>query len=327
MAQIVLGLGSSHSPQVSSQPDRWPDFAADDRLRAQLDFRGQAYTFDELVKVRSADGFDPEISLAAWQRKHAACQAAIGKLSQTLAEAEPDVVIIIGDDQDEVLHADNQPAMLIYWGETIHGRPRQYPSHVPAGIQSAAWSFGEVAHDYPVAADLGRFLITELISDRIDIASSNRLPAGSAMGHAFGFVYRRLMNEHVVPTVPVMLNTYFPPNQPRPGRAYELGQSIRRAVEAWPGDERVAVVASGGLSHFVIDESFDQGVLEAMATRDSNTLADLPTDRFVAGTSEVLNWIAGAGALEHLSMEVVDYQPCYRTEAGTGCAMAFARWQ
>jgi 3-O-methylgallate 3,4-dioxygenase len=67
-------------------------------------------------------------------------------------------------------------------------------------------------------------------------------------------------------------------------------------------------------------------VLKAMAERDAATLAAIPRSQFLAGTSEVLNWIAASGAVEHLRMEVVDYQPCYRTEAGTGCAMAFARW-
>jgi 3-O-methylgallate 3,4-dioxygenase len=327
MAEIVLGLATSHSPQVSAQPDRWPDFAEDDRhVRPQYDFRGETYTYGELLKTRSAGGFAPDITPGTWERKHAACQEAIAELSRTLADAAPDVVIIIGDDQDEVLHADNRPAMLIYWGETIFGRPRVYPSHVPAGIQSAAWSYGAGSRDYPVAAGLGRFLVEQLITERFDIASSNRLPEGSAMGHAFGFVYRRLMDQQIVSTIPVMLNTYFPPNQPSPGRSYEMGQAIRRAVERWPGDERVAVVASGGLSHFAIDEDFDQMVLKAMAERDAATLAAIPRSQFLAGTSEVLNWIAASGAVEHLRMEVVDYQPCYRTEAGTGCAMAFARW-
>jgi 3-O-methylgallate 3,4-dioxygenase len=50
---------------------------------------------------------------------------------------------------------------------------------------------------------------------------------------------------------------------------------------------------------------------------------------FQAGTSEVKNWIPVAGAMDELGfgMEVIDYVPCYRSEAGTGNAMAFATWE
>jgi hypothetical protein len=325
MAQIVLGIGASHSPQVHAPVDGWTDFVGSDQAKSDLAFRGQQYTYDELVTMRSRAGFAADLDAETWQRKHATCQAAVAELSRTLAKAAPDVVIIVGDDQDEVLHADNQPAMLVYWGETIHGRPRRYPDSVPPGIQAAAWGFGEVERDYPVASGLGRFLIEELTKAQFDVASSRSLP-GPAMGHAFAFVYRRLMDEMIVPVVPVMLNTYFAPNQPSPGRCYALGRALRAAVEAWPGEERVAIVASGGLSHFVIDEEFDRQVLTAMRDRDADALAAMPRDWFVSGTSETLNWITAAGATEHLDMELVDYVPGYRTAAGTGCAMTFARW-
>jgi hypothetical protein len=326
MAKIVFGAGTSHSPQVSAKPSTWHDFARNDRTRAGLAFRGRRYTFDELKEERHAENIGALLTEDEWQRRHDASQAAIGQLSASLARSAPDVLVIVGDDQNEVLHEDNQPSVLLYWGQTIHGRPRVYPPGTPDGIQSAAWSFGEVERDYPVASDFGRFIILELIKSGVDVASSRRLPQGSSMGHAFGFVYRRLMQERIVPTIPVMLNTYFPPNQPTPARCYQLGRALRKAVEAWPGDERVAIVASGGLTHFVIDEEFDRHVLELLKTQDEAGIGELPADHFVAGSSEILNWIVAGAALEGLHMELVDYVPSYRSAAGTGCAMAFARW-
>jgi 3-O-methylgallate 3,4-dioxygenase len=44
-------------------------------------------------------------------------------------------------------------------------------------------------------------------------------------------------------------------------------------------------------------------------------------------TSEIRNWIAVYGAVEGMDMDVYDYVSCYRTPAGTGCAMGFAAWQ
>ena len=60
-----------------------------------------------------------------------------------------------------------------------------------------------------------------------------------------------------IPIVPVFINTYFAPNQPPPARCHALGQAIRTAIESFPGDARVGVVGSGGLSHFAVDEEFD----------------------------------------------------------------------
>jgi 3-O-methylgallate 3,4-dioxygenase len=88
----------------------------------------------------------------------------------------------------------------------------------------------------------------------------------------------------------------------------------------------VAIAASGGLSHFVIDEDLDQQTLKALQHHDAAAIAALPRERLNSGNSEIRNWIAMAGAVDHLEMQVIDYVPCYRSPAGTGCAMGFAQW-
>ena len=64
-----------------------------------------------------------------------------------------------------------------------------------------------------------------------------------------------------------------------------------------PSDKTVAVIASGGLSHFVIDEAFDREVIRALEQNDSSTLSKIPEPMFQAGTSEIKNWIVVAGAM------------------------------
>ena len=109
--------------------------------------------------------------------------------------------------------------------------------------------------------------------------------------------------------VPVMVNTYFPPNQPTPGRCYDLGRCIREAIESWDSDARVAVMASGGLSHFVVDEDIDRRTLKALAEKDADGLRSLPREKLRSGTSEILNWVALGGAAEPMDMTLVDYVP------------------
>ena len=113
---------------------------------------------------------------------------------------------------------------------------------------------------------------------------------------------------------------------PSAARCFALGQAIRRAVRSFDADARVAIIASGGLSHFVVDEELDHRVLDAITARNNGVLGGLTRDQLRSGTSEILNWIVAAGALEALSATVIDYVPGYRTPAGTGAGMAFVRW-
>ena len=82
------------------------------------------------------------------------------------------------------------------------------------------------------------------------------------------------------------------------------------------------------MSHFVIDETLDQQIFAALEQRDAEALCSLGEDWLQSGSSELKNWIAAAGALfeTDLSGGVIDYQPCYRSEAGTGTANGFVCW-
>ena len=170
-------------------------------------------------------------------------------------------------------------------------------------------------------------MIEQLIAQGFDISQSKRLSKEHGEGHAFGFVHRRMMTDHVIPIVPVALNTYFPPNQPRPRRCYELGKAIRAAVRTAKGGARVGILASGGLSHFTVDEALDRGVLDACKRNDGEALCSIPAEKLNSGSSEIRNWITVAGAAAHLKTEWQEYIPCYRSAAGTGCGMGFAVWK
>jgi hypothetical protein len=326
MAHIVLGLGTSHSPQLSTPPEIWPLHAERDQRNPDLrGADGRVYPYAELL-ARTGTSMQKELTPDTWQQRYDACQRGIARLGETLAAVAPDVLIIVGDDQKELFHDDNMPALLVYWGETIRNVPR-YAERPSRALQAAAWAYGESTREYPVATDLAQHVIGALIEQEFDVAHSHGLPPEQGMGHAFSFIYGRIMPGIVIPIVPVMLNTYYPPNQPTPRRCYAIGQALRRAVESWPTDCRVGIIASGGLSHFVIDEELDQLTITALQNKDAAALATLPRERLNSGNSEIRNWLAVGGAVEHLDMQLIDYVPCYRSPAGTGCAMAFAQWQ
>lgn len=320
MAKIVLGMGVSHSPQLSTPTEVWALHAERDRNNPEIDFERLARTAPDWLQ----DHLTPEV----WQQKYDACENAIQELSRILEEVSPDILVVIGDDQKELFLRDNMPAFSIFWGKEIYDLP-QNPEALPPSIRPALWArHGEVPEAYPTEPHLGKHIIESLIAQEFDVAQFTEQPQGRSIGHAHTFIRRRLLqNKPMIKMVPVMINTFFAPNVPNPKRCYDFGRAIGQAIESWDSDQTVAVIASGGLTHFTINEDLDWRVLNALKNKDKESLITIPKDKFVSGTSEILNWIAAAGALESLQMEVIDYVPTYRSLAGTGCGMGFVYWK
>ena len=335
MASIVFGAGTSHTPMLNMTAEEWPLFVEVDRHRPHQHPDGRPATYDELL-AKAPVSLRAEITPDKHAGRHGEAMAALGRLRDGLGEARLDALVVVGDDHKELYHDDNMPAVLVYRGETIANVPNRTGRNPGAAIDGARrpnwmqraaaryYEENETRH-YPVHADLANHLIGALVEAEFDVSSANALPAGEGEGHAFGFVHRTLMTA-AIPVVPVVLNTYYPPNQPSPRRCYRLGQAIRAAVESYPEDLRVGVVASGGLSHFTIDESLDREVIRAIAEKDATALQRLPRQRLNSGNSEIRNWICAGGALEHLDLRWVTYCPGYRTPAGTGTGLCFAHW-
>jgi hypothetical protein len=329
MADIVFGIGTSHSPLLNSPAEDYPKHAEIDASgRKLVDKNGRACTYGELL-AQAASSIAKQIEPKVLEERAAKCTGNISHLASELAKANLDALIIVGDDQHEQFFEDNMPAMLIYWGETIENNPLRMAEDAPLFWRKARSQFHEKEkpRQYPVASKLGLHLIESLIDQGFDISHSKQLSKEHGEGHAFGFVHRRMMQDKVVPIVPLALNTYFPPNQPRPRRCFQLGQALRKAVRGTEGVERVGILASGGLSHFTVDEELDHRVLGALKKNDGESLCTIPLEKLNSGNSEIRNWITVAGASGHLKNVWQEYIPCYRSAAGTGCGMGFALWQ
>ena len=327
MAKIVLGIATSHTPMLNTPAKDWPSFIDRDGKRDFLDKEGDPATYEELL-TRADPRALPELTPERFAARHDEATAAVERLKQSVRRAELDALVIIGDDQNELFHEDHLPSILVYYGDTIRNVPLSPNFKGPewSRLATARYYEEKEPRDYPVAAPLALHLIGELIDREFDVASSNGLAPGHGEGHAHAFVRKRLMEDPDLPVVPVFLNTYYPPNQPTPQRCWKLGQAIRAAVESYPGDARVGIVGSGGLSHFVVDEELDRGVIDALARKDSEALQSLPRKKLNSGSSEIRMWISIGGAVEHLDMAWSHYVPGYRTPAGSGTGLGFAYW-
>jgi 3-O-methylgallate 3,4-dioxygenase len=312
---------------LNAPPEDWPRFIERDSKRTNLlDREGRATTYEAQLHCAPGD-IAAQITPDRMRTRHALVEAAMSRLGDFLRDARLDALIVVGDDQDELYHHHNMPGILVYYGETIPNVPLGADFKGPdwARRATARWYEEKEPRDYPVDARLARHLIGALIDREFDIAASDATRPGEGEGHAIGFVHKRIMKE-IVPIVPVCINTYYPPNQPTPRRCYRLGQAIRAAVESYPGDARIGIAGSGGLSHFVVDEDLDRGFIEMCRRKDADAIQNLPHEKLNSGSSEIRNWICVAGAVEHLSLESSLYEPGYRTPAGTGTGLGFAAW-
>jgi hypothetical protein len=320
MATIVSGIAASHSPQLNIKPEEWYLIVRRDEIHPHLDMKA--------LRAKARPDIGAELTMDVWQRRYDACQEAIDKLGVIHRETKPDVALIIGNDQDEMFKFDNMPALAVYWGETVWDIPRQletlHESQIPG-----EWAYhGTEPEELPTHPALGRHLISSLRDQEFDLAQLNEQPGGRSIGHSFTFFRHRVFKDDaVVPMVPVIINSFFESNNPTPHRSYEFGRALRRAVDSFDSDLRIGVYVSGGLSHFLVDEELDMTMLDAMREKDTEKLLSLPLEKLVSGSAEIRNWIVGAGFFEHEPMEVIDYQPCYRTDAMTGCGMGFVQWQ
>jgi len=335
MARITYGLATSHGPMLSIPPEYWIDRVSADRENPQHFYQGKTYTFDQLVEHLRPRDLPAQITADVCRERYERCQAAVRELADFFESNRPDVALIVGNDQMEVFNRDHVPAFAVFWGEYVEGHPRtpEFLAKLNRGVARAeADRTPPVYTQYPCVPALGRHLIQAVIADGFDVSQLTHLPVGeigvNSAPHAYGFVYRRIMRDKVVPHVPVFVNTFYPPNQPPAGRCFEFGRALARAIASWPEDWKVAVIGSGGMTHFVVDEEFDREVLDGLRKCEERFFSDLSEKMFQSGTSEIKNWIAVAGAMAEagLSMSLVDYVPCYRSEAGTGSAMGFARW-
>lgn len=325
MAKIVLGIGTSHTPMLNAPVGDWARFIERDRVRPHLTKEGRPVTYDELEGLASAD-VRGQLTPEVFADKHQRALAEVERLGAVVRNARLDTLIVVGDDQKELYGDDNMPSMLLYRGDSIRNVPLQsHPGPDWARAASARYFERDSPREYPVDARLAEHMIAQLMED-FDLSCANTLAPGYGEGHAFGFVHNRLLAGETIPVVPVFLNTYYPPNQPTPARCYRLGQAIRAAVESFPGELRVGVLASGGLSHFTVDEELDGRVVRALRDKDAQALAALPRQQLNSGSSEIRNWICMAGAVEHLALRRLEYIPAYRTPAGTGTGLCFADW-
>jgi protocatechuate 4,5-dioxygenase beta chain len=247
-------------------------------------------------------------------------------LREQVEAYQPDALIVVGDDQNEVFSRACIPALAIYLGAEVSGS-------TSLGLLGEPYDQNWLTlKGHP---ELARYLLDGLMTRGFDLAYIEELVAlarpAAGLGHAFTRLPQVLgVAERGIPTIMLWVNAYFPPC-PSAERCYALGSALREVLADRP--ERVAILGSGGLSHDPrgpragwVDEPLDRWVLDALRQGQGERLRDMFTfdsDTLRSGTGEIRSWIAVAGAFPGVGATVVDYIPARHAVTGLG----FAYWR
>ena len=342
MAEVVGGFASSHGSTCSLPAELWEWHGQSDMHSRQLITvpEGRRVTYEQVL-AQADPNIAKSVNIETYRRQVENIQKGLDDLEDRFRQTEMDVVVMFGDDQAEWFFEDNMPTINVFWGESVKVLPRP-------GVSDEYRSYLTEEQDWPVDTELGLHVIESLMEQDFDTAQSRyqKQPYGGSIGpatwyldgkrtteprvfgipHAYGLPLGRWFAGKTVPILPISINTCYPPNWISPSRAYALGRAVRRAIDSWKSDKRVAFACSGGLSHAVVDEELDRMAWKGLQDADSEILTSLPRHRLQANTTEILNWVATQGAMGDARMDPITYEATYRTLAGTGLGCAVGHW-
>src|SRR5262245_28018365 len=224
-----------------------------------------------------------------------AAGAGMAELGRVLDETNPDVIIFLGSDHVETFSVTCIPTFAII-----------------AGSRAIA-KFAGREYDLPVHREMAEDLLNKLVVDyHFDVAYSE----DAELGHAFAVPFEHVIGGRDIPVIPFFTNVYVPP-LPTPKRCAALGKAVAEIVKG--RGERVALIASGGMSHFPgttkylsPEFDFDRWLLAQFETGNSSALLDMTgTQLDEVGNTEMLTWAVMFGALGPQPGTLVDYIPTW----------------
>ncbi|MFF5988383.1 DODA-type extradiol aromatic ring-opening family dioxygenase [Prauserella flavalba] len=308
MAELVGVFATSHSPVLITPKEDWPELEpkADLPLVAELEGR-----------VRQQ-----------WPQHENRYAAAIAELRRRIADVRPDVLLVVGSDQRENFGSRGAPVFEIFLGDKLDASAGNRRTEGPDAHRISC----------PVPVSLGRDILVRLCESGFDIAHSSEPTHDFGVGHAVTWPLRFLdLPLPDLQVLPFITNVWDPPNVPGVGRCVSLGRALREAITGAASDARVAVLASGGLSHLLLDENLDDRVLDALRSSRPDRWSSISDDELreahaphglplsLNGTVEITDWII-ADTCADTAADVIDYVAAYRTETGIGVGMCFASW-
>jgi aromatic ring-opening dioxygenase catalytic subunit (LigB family) len=182
---------------------------------------------------------------------------------------------------------------------------------IVAGSRAKA-EFAGRNYDLPIHRDMAEDFLSKLVGKDFDLAYSE----DAILGHTFAVPFEFVIGGRDIPVVPFHTNVYLPP-LPRPKRCAALGRALAEVIAERP--ERVALIASGGMSHYPgtwkypqPEFEFDYWVIQELEKGNANAVLDLTIEQLDAtGNTELLPWAILLGAIGNVPGELIQYTPTW----------------
>lgn len=244
-------------------------------------------------------------------------ESAYAEARNRMDALRPDAIIAVSVEHFTNFNLGNLPAFAVATGDSYLG---------PVTAEMA--KFVDVPqHMYPGAADLGRHVYRFALESDFDPAL---VEGGLDFDENFCVPFKHLDPDSRYPLVPIIVNGVNPP-WPSPRRCYDFGKMLARAVVAQDTYQRVVIVGTGGLSHWVglpeagnVNEEFDRDFLARFTEGDPQRLTDYTQDEIDAagnGAHEIRTWLVAAGAVG-VGFDVLAYEAVPEWLTGTSVAAA-----
>lgn len=243
--------------------------------------------------------------------------AAFAEARRRLVECRPQALVCVSVEHFTNFFLNNLPAFGI---GTADGYPGPVTEEMGAFLRVPR-------HTYPGQRELGMRIYSYALAHDFDPA----LVGGDfAFDENFCVPLHHLDPSSSLPLVPIVVNAVNPP-YPTPRRCYDFGAMLRAAIESQDVVDRVAVLATGGLSHWVgmpeagnINEPFDRDFLDRLASGDRVRVTgytDAEIDAAGNGAHEIRPWVVVAGAAG-VPFDTLAYEPVPAWLTGTAVAAA-----
>ena len=240
---------------------------------------------------------------------------AFARAGARLAAARADVIVEIAPDHWTNFFINNLPSVCIGVGAEHEGPREPFMRDFPHRTLRGDAAFGT------------HLLETALRND-FEPSVSHQL----ALDHGFCLPLWKMGLDPLPAIVPLIINDLEPP-MPSIARCAAWGTLLAEAIASYPSDIRIAILASGGLSHSIgeatmgaIEQDFDRGCIAAFERDDTAALvryldAELP--HVGNGAHEVRNWVVAHAACGGQGFSLLDYYAV--PEVYVGCA--WAMWE
>lgn len=252
------------------------------------------------------------------EAKRQSVQRAYDEVGRRIEELHPDAIVAVSVEHFTNFSLGNLPAFAVATGD----------SYVGPVTEEMARFVNVPQHNYPGHAELGKHIYQHALDSEFDPAL---VEGGLRFDENFCVPLKHFDPQSKYPLVPIIVNGVNPP-WPTPKRCYDFGRMLRSAIEHQTVAERVVVIGTGGLSHWVglpeagrVNETFDRDFLERFDTGEPGRLTDYSTVEIDAagnGAHEIRTWLVAAGAAQ-TGFDVLTYEPV--PEWLTGTAVAAAR--